>query len=166
MELDDWNDINIEVERDKKEFKLTQLKLNHYYWNSGEIDNEKAINTSVELISRYNIDTDKLEWKKIISHTYISSNEKETTDTYEEDINEEIIKEIEKYDLRDLKNNYFTEETPEKFTYWEITYNNNFKIVGTYDQEIDEFINIKRILDFNKIMKEEIVKIQNKLKQE
>ena len=59
--------------------------------------------------------------------------------------------------------NYFTEENPERFTHWEITYNNRFKIVGTYDQEIEELINIKRILEFKKIIEEENKKIQNNI---
>lgn len=162
---EEWGNIEVEVQREKTSFKLTQFKIDHYYWNSGDIDVGTPVNTSIELVSKYNIDTDKTEWKKIISHTYRSF-EDETqynTDTYEENINDEIIEEIEKYDLRDLKNNYFTEENPERFTHWEITYNNRFKIVGTYDQEIEELINIKRILEFKKIIEEENKKIQNNI---
>ena len=168
MELDDWKDLdlNVEVKKDIKPFKLTMLKLNHYYWYSGDIDNGMPINTSIELTSKYNFETNKEEWKKIVSHTYISlDNIKEyTTDTYEENINIEIINELEKYDLRQLKNNYFTDKEPEKYSRWEITYNNYFKIVGTYDNELEEVINIEKVLDFKRIMKEELDKIQNKIK--
>ena len=157
---DEWENIDVEVKIERKEFRLTQFKIDHYYWNSGDIDVGMPVNTSIELVSRYNIDTDKLDWKKIISHTYRSMEDENEyiTDTYEENLNDEIIKEIEKYDLRDLKNNYFTEANPERFTHWEITYNYRFKIVGTYDQETEEVTNIKRILELKKIIDEKTKK--------
>ena len=162
----DWNEAisNIKVEKEEKEFKLDQFKLEHFYWNSGDIDNGMPISTSIELTYTYNFETNKEEWKKIVSHTYINL-EKETqeeTNTYEEKLtDEEIINEIEKYDFRKLKNNYFTDESPEHFMHWELSYNYMFKIVGTYDQEIIEVTNIKNLLNFDEIMKEEINKIKN-----
>ena len=166
MNIEDWDVTeDIEIEENKKEFKLEHLKIENYYWNSGEINLGMPISTSIELTSNYNFETNKLDWTKTISHTYISleDEKKYETNTHEEKIEnpEEIIKKLEENDLRDLKNNYFTDETPEKFTHWELTYNYYFKIVGTYDKEIEEFTNIKDILDFKKIMEEETKKVKN-----
>ena len=157
----DWKEAikNIKVERERKEFKLAQLKLEHFYFNSGDIDDGMPVSTSIELVNKYNFEEKKEKWQKTISHTYINlgNESNEETNTYEEVLeNEEIIKELEKYDLRDLNNNYFTEEAPEKYSYWTLSYNYKFKIVGTYDQEIDEFKNIKNILGFEEIIKEKI----------
>ena len=88
---------------------------------------------------------------------------KDSTDTYEEKIDGNIIKELEIYDLRNLKNNYFTDKNPERFTHWEVEYNYYFKIVGTYDQEPEEIKKISEILNFKQIIEEETNKIKKKL---
>lgn len=169
-EVDDFNNAinNVKVERIKPTFKIIQLKLEHFYWNSGDIFAGMPVSTSVELTSDYNFEKDKLEWNVKISHTYLSlENEFEhTTNTYVEKIEnlDNLIVEIEKNDLRELKNNYFTEENPERFTHWELTYNNYYKVVGTYDQSIDEFEKISGLLQFQKIMDKETKKIQDKIK--
>ena len=66
----------------------------------------------------------------------------------------DLIKNLESCDLRDLKNNYFTEENPERFTHWELTYNNYFKIVEELNEAITNekctWQNIFRILKVNK----------------
>lgn len=168
-EFDDFSNAidNINVDRKKNTFEINQLKIEHCHWNSGDIDVGMPITTSVEMTCNYNFEKEKLEWKKIISHTYLSlENGKEyTTDTYDEEIDnpDELIEKIQNYDLRDLKNNYFTEENPERFSHWELTYNNYFKIVGTYDQEISKFKKISELLDFKKIIDEEVKKVQEKL---
>lgn len=158
------NAINdVEVKRESTEFKITQLKIEHFYWNSGEIDGGMPVSTSIELTCEYNYQLNKLDWKKTVVHNY------RDFDNYYEVLNnkytsvfddEQIINTIEKYDLRSLGNNYFTDENPERFTHWEITYNSYFKIVGTFDQEISEFSKISDLLDFKDIMKKELEKIE------
>jgi len=167
-EFDDFSNVidNVSVERKKNIFKINQLKLGHFHWNFGELDVGMPITTSIELTCNYSFEKEKLEWKKIISHTYLSlkKDKKYTTDKYEEEIDnpDESLKKIENYDLRELKNNYFTEENPERFTHWELTYNHYFKIVGTYDQSIFEFEKISELLQFKMIINQEIRKIQAK----
>ena len=169
-ESDDFSSVieNVKVERKRNPFEINQLKIEHFYWDYDNIDVGAPVSTSVELICNYNYEEEILEWNKIISHTYLSidNDSNYTTDTYQEKIEnpDKLIKKIEKYDLRDLKNNYFTEEEPERFTHWELTYNNYFKIVGTYDQDIKEFKEISKLLNFKGIIKEEVNKIQEKLK--
>lgn len=167
---DNFEDIlneNIKIERTNIPFKITQLKLTNYYWNSGDIEAGMPISTSIELNCKYIFETDSLEWNKKVSHTYLSLEncQEETTTSYTEKLinGNDIISKIEENDLRNLKNNYFTDENPERFTHWEITYNTYFKIVGTYDQELDVFKKISELLNFKKIMEEETKKINTKL---
>ncbi len=147
------------------EFKLSQLKLTHNHFSSGMIDEGTPCETSVELKSKYDFDTGEKYWIKKVSHTYISLEDihKETTDTHEEKIDETLIKDLEEYDLRNLKNNYFTDRNPERFTHWEVEYNHYFKIVGTYDQELKEIKKISEILNFKQIIEEETNKIEDKV---
>lgn len=170
-EFDDFSDVinNVQVERKKTRFQLNQLKLEHHYFNSGDIDVGMPISTSIEVTSDYNFEKGALEWKKTISHTYLSFNNyhEDVTDSYTEELNDanNLIRQIEAYDLRDLKNNYFTDENPEQFTHWELTYNYYFKIVGTYDQKIEEFSEMSRLLGFRKVIEDEVKKVQDKIEQ-
>lgn len=168
-DYDDFSNVvdDIKVEREKNKFELIQLKLEHYHWNSGDIDVGMPVRTSVELTCEYNMEKEKLEWNKTIAHTYVSlDNYKETTtDSYTKKIDnpDTLIKALETFDLRNLKNNYFTDKNPNRFTHWELIYNNYFKIVGTYDQEIEEFTKISDILEFRKVIEEETKKVREKL---
>ena len=170
-EFDDFGNAidNIEVDRKRNLFKINQLKIEHFHLNSGDIDAGMPISTSVELNCIYNFEKEKLEWIKTISHTYSSLNSslEYTTDTYDQNIENpnQLIEKLEKYDLRDLKNNYFTEDNPDRFTHWELTYNHYFKIVGTYDQNVTEFEKISDILNFKEIISAENRKVQNKLRE-
>lgn len=170
-EFDDFSDVidAVSVERTKTKFQLDQLKLEHHYFNSGDIDVGMPTSTSIELTSDYNFEKGAVEWKKTISHTYLSLNNyhEDVTDSYTEELSDvkDLIRQIENFDLRELKNNYFTEENPEQFTHWELTYNHYFKIVGTYDQEIEEFSEISQLLELRKVMKEEMKKVQDKIEQ-
>ena len=156
---------NIEIER--KEFKMKQIMLEHFYFNSGDIEAGMPISTSLELKCNYDFASKSLLWKKIVVHNYISLEDGQSlsTDSYEEDINngDELIKTMETYDLRELNNNYFSEEGLERFTHWEITYNKLFKIVGTYDNEISEYTFLSDTLNFKKIRDLEIKKIRDRI---
>lgn len=158
--------LNINVERKKEKYKLYNIMFIHYYFNSGDIEVGNPIFTSVELKSNYNYEMQKLEWNKIIKHSYYGYN-----DNFESIINEreeklsdfELITELENIDLRDYKNNYFTDSDTDRFTHWEIHYNDYFSIVGTYDQEFKEVNKIKEILDVKNIIQEEIEKVKNEI---
>lgn len=158
---------NTKMERVRKPFKLTQLKLEIFHLNDGDLDFGMPISTSIDLNSNYNYETQLLEWEKTISHTYISStdiNEQKTNEYKEKDNNiNSIIEKIEKLDLRNLCNNYYTEEAPNDFSHWEITYNNYFKIVGTMDQYVEEYNVINDLLDMNKIIRLEISKVKKQM---
>ena len=88
---DNFKDIidkGVKVERNNVHFKITQLKLTNYYWNSGEIDIGMPISTSIELICKYDFEKDILVWNKKISHTYSSLDNcyEQTTDSYMEEV--------------------------------------------------------------------------------
>ena len=158
---------NAKAEHIRKPFKLTQLKLEIFHLNDGELDLGMPISTSIELNSNYNYEAQILEWEKTISHTYISSNgvsELKTSEYKEKDNNiSSIIEKIEKLDLRNLGNNYYTEDAPNDFSHWEITYNNYFKIVGTMDQYVKEYNIINDLLDMNKTIRTEISKVKKQM---
>lgn len=164
---DEFLDIIESVEVEKKSFKLFQLKLEHFYFNSGDIDVGIPVSTSVELVSDYNFEERDTDWKVIVKHTFLSFEDCRISDSLEyvkELPNiDDVLKQLKSIDLRDLKNNYYTDENPEKLSHWEITYNNIFKIVGTYDQEIKEFKTLSKLLDFKNIMKEEVEKVSCRL---
>lgn len=169
--LDDFSDIidnNLKIEREIPKFHLTQLEVKHYYWNYDVIDGGTPISTSIELNCNYNLEIDKLIWIKKVKHTYLSFEDSSTqlTDTYTEEIDNgtSLVNNLEKYDLRNLKNNYFTDTEPNNYSHWELTYNYYFKISGTYDQKIEEFKHISEILQLKKTMEKEIEKVQNKIK--
>lgn len=133
------------------ENKIYNLKLVHHYYDSGDNTSNYPIEVSIELVSNYK--NEFLEWKKLITHTNFNINEEETH-IKEESLNDlNIIKEIESMNLKDLKNNYYTNQAPENFSYWEIQYNYNFKIVGTYDNEIYEYKRISELLNFTSIIR-------------
>ncbi len=170
---DNFEDViteNLKIERNNIPFKLTQLKLTNYYWNSGDIDVGMPVSTSIELNCKYNFEKDMLDWYKKVSHTYLSFENchEEITDSYTEELTNanDLISKLEENDLRELKNNYFTDENPDRFTHWEITYNTYFKIVGTYDQELEVFKKYNELLNFKDIMEAEIKKVDEKLNQQ
>ena len=140
------NDINVEKERNK--FIINQLKLTHYYLQDGEYSVGSPISTS------------------IITHTYCDFNDSQkfVSNISKEDNKDlyKLILEIEQIDLRDLKNNYYTDE---ESSYWELEYNNRFKICGTYDYDIDELNSIIKLLDFRNILKQETGKIKQQIEQ-
>ena len=68
-EFDDFNNAidNIKVDRTKPMFKINQLKLEHFHWNSGDIDVGMPLTTSIELISNYNFEKENVSVSHIIA---------------------------------------------------------------------------------------------------
>lgn len=158
---------NVKVEEERKAFRLSQLKLEHFYFNSGEIDIDMPISTSIELKSNYDFEKQKPFWTKVVTHNYhaLDGSGKLETSTWEDRIvnSEELIQKLEENDLRNLCNNYFTEDVPERFSRFEITYNYHFKIVGTYDKVIPQLKNLTDLLELQVTCDIENNKIQKNL---
>ena len=147
--------------------KLTYIKFTHHYGNMGLITDGDPLSTSVELIMDRDNTGERIIWKKVIAHTYIlEKNFERKINTHEEELQnpENIINLLEEFDLPSLKNNYFTDENPIRYSYWELEYNKYFKIVGTYDNEIDEIKKIKEIINFNEIKSNELKKVKGQIK--
>ena len=128
-------------------FKLNQLKLTYYYMDEKDGFYGSPISTSVEI---------KYEDNKLIKeikHVFYGGEDK-----YIEEANSELLNELSKIDLRKLNNNYYTDNSPENLSHWEINYNNIFYIVGTFNQLVLEFTTLSRLLDFNNIRKKELSK--------
>ncbi|MBR1416736.1 MAG: hypothetical protein IJ572_02840 [Bacilli bacterium] len=167
--FDDFSDLlneNLEIKSNRNPFNITQIKLEYYHFMSGDIDFGTPTTTSIELVAEYDFNRQKMIWNKIVSHSYygFNSNYSQETITYKEEIDNSIIEQLEKIDLRNLKNNYFTDSNPQRFSHFELNYNYFFKIVWTKDQELDELSQIIEILDFDNIIKEEIRKVNEKMK--
>jgi len=162
-----WDFDNLEeipIEREK--FNLTKIKLTHYYFYPRDIDIGQPISTSIELVNEPDFINGKMVWKKKIVHIYHSLlnpiDEERNIEEIELENNLEIIDKLNNIDLRDLKNNYYI-EISEDLAHWELEYNNYFKIVGTYNQLIDEVKEISEILNFEEVIKNELEKINIKL---
>lgn len=142
-------------------YKIRQIKYTKYHFMSGKIYLGCPIITFVEIKKEFDFTSKKEIIKKIVTHKYYCD---ENSYKVKENITEEILAEqsiLEKVadvNLVDLRNNYFTDKNPERFSHWEIEYNNRFKIVGTFDQELDEVKMIKELLDFENIEKVELDK--------
>ncbi len=141
---------------------LDQIKYECFFSTVDAPYSGMPINFSVDLRSKFDIKSRKRIWIKTILCSFISYqniNEKETRKREEKLENStEIIKRLEEIDLRNLKNNYFTDFIPEKFSRWELTYNHYFKVVGTFDREVEEIKEVSKILDVKKIMDSELNK--------
>ena len=158
----------MELINNNTNFKLTNLKFTKYHFMSGEVYNGCPIKTSIEIkFDNYNLSTNKEITTKCIEHTYMLEHnfEKQTNfQQYELENSENIIKSLEQIDFKNLKNNYFSNDSFHRHSHWELEYNNYFKIVGTFDNEIDEIKKIKRILDFEQIERQELEKVEEKIK--
>lgn len=127
---------------------LYRLKLVHKHFNTGKLYDDCPLETSIELTNTedkpiglieqlyYNGKTKKIDKKQI---------------KYECKGVDKIFEKVKLLELNNLKNNYYTEEIPQCYSSWTIEYN-TFKIMGTYDNEIDEFKELSKILNFKRII--------------
>lgn len=132
---------------------MYRVKILHKYWFSGEIG-KGPLQVSIELISKYDLEKNKNIGEKRITCIYNISDErldkKELSKIETIENVDEIMGKVAALNLKELKNNYFTDKNPERFTYWEIEYD-LFKIVGTYDNEINEFKELSSLLELEDI---------------
>ena len=143
------------------DFKLKEIKLSHCHFNNGNYSKGMPILTTLELILEDN------HIVKNVYHEFVFDEEKKITkkNTYQEIINDiSLFNSLNIYNLKELKNNYYTDYGIEKLSHYELSYNYMFKIVGTYDNEIDEFKDICDILGFKELINDEIIKAKNMMK--
>lgn len=147
----------------REPFKLSQLKYTKHHWMSGEIVNGCPITTSIE------IKPEMLgnKWKVSIIHKYmLEDNYEEKIINKQYDLPDEkaILEILEKEDLRDLKNNYFSDDKIQRYSHWELEYNYYFKISGTFDNEPDEVKKVVSVLNCENIINDALKKVDEIIK--
>ena len=155
------NNLNSELEHkhNEEKFELVHLKYTVFHWMSGAIANGDAIETSIEIGPEMFGD----KWKLNVIHKYILEsdfNGKSIKEQYDLNNQDEIIKLLENNDLRNLKNNYFSNDKIQRYSHWELEYNNYFKISGTFDNQPEQIKNIVNILDCEKIIQDILSKVK------
>ncbi len=133
---------------------MYSVKLTKYYSSDVEIKEGTPILTSVQIVKGYD-KVSKIELgNKIIKHLYYIGEQlevKEKINVYEIDNYQEVMKKTLSLNLNNLKNNYYTDKCPECLEHWELEYD-MFKIVGTYNNYIEELKKLEDILDFSNII--------------
>ena len=164
--FDDW-DIDIETLQKESSVNIEQIKLIHHYFNDKDIEPGYPIETSIEFLSK--VINGNIKWVKKIKHIYRNiKNPLLLADKDYEKIVEnqnEILEKLNSINLSILKNNYSYNDS-EKEEYWEIIYNDRFKIVGTYRNEIKEFTELCDLLEFKRVMEEELEQVKKMIKKE
>ena len=119
---------------------ISQIKLTHHNRMMGKIADGMPICTSVEIARGYDPRVRTMLWFKTVEHTYYSldGNHQHTTNIIRTavDNSDELLGKLTKINFKDLKNNYFTDAAPHKYSWWELNYNHRFYVVGTYDNLI------------------------------
>ena len=123
---------------------LNRIKLVKNCFFSGKVSDGMLKKSSVEIRERYDVEKKAILFEKIITNEYHGKKE-EVKIIEDQGLKEKLI-EISKINLIDLKNNYFDYEDIHRFSSWELEYD-DFKIKGTYNNIIDEFVKIAEILD-------------------
>jgi len=163
---DDFSDIDFsKINRvtNTEPFSLNQIKITHYYFSFDNVEAGVPVATSIELTKTFNNETNIQEWTRIIEHTYRSFNDalklENSINTENSKNFDDLLRELNNIELRNLKNNYFTDEGPVNYTSWMIEYNHKFRIVGTYDNELPEFKKIAGLLNLKEVIAQEKAKI-------
>ncbi len=142
----------------REKFKLSQLKYTKYHWMSGEVVNGCPITTSIEIVPEMLGE----KWKVNVIHKYMLENNYEVktiNKQYDLQNQKTKLEILENNDLRDLKNNYFSDDKIEGYTHWELEYNYYFKISGTFDQEPKEIKKVESILNCENIINEALAEV-------
>lgn len=137
----------MEEKTKEQDYQIFNLKFTHSHFQSGLLVSGMPLKTTIELKYNYK----KGQWEKIVTHVFLHKNST-NLNTFEVKIddNEKVDAFMKDLDLTNLKNNYFTNKCPTCFTHWEIEYNNRFKVVGTYDKQVELVSKIKDFVEFEK----------------
>ena len=133
-------------------YNITDINFTHYY-DDNELGGSSCY-TRLNIISDFDYIDRKFSFKGQIIHTYRDYNDEFDIKTIEKniDITNNIVEEINKLNLEELKNNYYNKDNNKE--YWVINYNKLFYIVGTYDSELNEIDTLLELIDFENIKNE------------
>ena len=140
-------------------YKITDISFIHYY-DDKELGGSSC-STELKIISDYDYIERRFSFKGKIIHTYRDYNDEFDIKTIEKNIgiSNEIVEEINKLNLEELKNNYYNPEL--KREYWVINYNKLFYIVGTYDNELEEIDRLLELVNFKDIEKQCLKEVES-----
>lgn len=133
---------------------MYSVKLTKYYLSNSNIEEGTPISTSVQIVKGYDKVNKKELGNKIIKHLYYSGEHLEVKEKIiVDEINnyKEIMNKLDNLNLNKLKNNYYNDKCPECLEHWELEYD-MFRIVGTYDNYIEELKMVEDVLDFSNII--------------
>ena len=133
-------------------YNITDINFTHYY-DDNELGGSSCY-TRLNIISDFDYIDRKFSFKGQIIHTYRDYNDEFDIKTIEKniDITNNIVEEINKLNLEELKNNYYNKDNNKE--YWVINYNKLFYIVGTYDSELNEVDTLLELVNFENIKNE------------
>ena len=153
----DWQFILEDLNHIEQEINIKQVKLTHHYFYDNDIIEEILIEKSTEVIKRVNQITGDIEWFKKNSKVFLNSNSEKREEVEETRIDnyEELVTKINSLKLHTLKNNYFYNDE-DKEDYWEVIYNNVFKIVGSYKSFVEELEILENLLEFKSPLEKSI----------
>lgn len=120
-------------------------------------DNNKPLLVSIHFIKSYDPKVGKEIGLKISKYTYfIDANNFETKDIIQNKVVDDINTLFEKFEslnLKDLKNNYYTDTVEARTSHWELEYD-MFKVVGTFDKIPKKIKQIETLIDLEKFIDE------------
>lgn len=145
----DWQFILEDLNPIDQEINIKQVKLIHHYFYDNDITEEILIEKSIEIVKRINELTGDIEWFKRNINVFLNYNYEKREEVEETKIDnyEDLITKINNLKLNTLKNNYFYNDE-DKEDYWEIVYNNIFKIIGSYKYIPEELEMLTSLLEF------------------
>ena len=140
-------------------YNITDINFTHYY-DDNELGGSSCY-TRLNIISDFDYIDRKFSFKGQIIHTYRDYNDEFDIKTIEKniDITNNMVEEINKLNLEELKNNYYNKDNNKE--YWVINYNKLFYIVGTYDSELNEVDTLLELVNFENIKNESLEEVKH-----
>ena len=148
---EDWSlDLfdNLEREILDDRFILSNISYTHFYYYDPDTIEGFLISTSIRVYP-YNG-----KWIKRVVTKYVDSNFEEKESSYEREVDNTLIRNIEENtDLRKLNNSYcIDQDNSERF---EIIYNSIYKIIGDNTTDVKDINYIRNILTVKDIILDE-----------
>ncbi len=146
-------DLFDKLERDIIEdtFVLNNINYTHYFFYDEDNFEGGILSTSIRIYPSGG------KWIKRVVTRFLNNNLEEKEISYEREIDESIIKNIEKNtDLRKLSNSYRKDQN--NYERFELTYNSIYKIIGDLGIEIPDIDYIRRILTVKDVLDDETKK--------
>ena len=152
--LDMFDNLEKEILSDK--FVLNNISYTHFFYYDPDSFGGSILSTSIRVYP-YNG-----KWIRRIVTNYIDSNYEEKEISYEREVDESLIRNIESNtDLRKLSNSYSIDQND--YERFEPIYNSIYKIIGDPIFSIEDIDYVRRILTVDEVLKDERKKVSELL---